>query len=369
MMKKYIIFSFAICVIAFAGISVSAQCDTSRYNTIECGFYNQGHSDGVDDAQSNRSNDYKRYKNKYNSAQYERAFRDGYRAGYDSVGYSTRWTSSQRQAYDTGYDIGQNDRRRSDRQGVNQGFNRGYDSNIALYFQQGYDDGYSNVRRRYDFPVGNNLPVYPPNPGSGSGAYWNGRVDDRVFLTIRGNTMTIQAISGKNPTTYSQNVYRSLPRRDGNVTARKLQGRGDVRIVEQPNRANNYAAVVQIDDSKGGADDYKVQVDWTGSSSGNEPYTPGSVNWRGRVDQTVDIIIAGNDVRTENVSGSGVSNVDFRITGYLASRPGSVRVNKRDGRGSATVIQQPSRNNDYTAIVRVFDPKGGDDDYQLDISW
>lgn len=369
-MKKYILFSFVLCVIAFGGISVSAQCNTNSLNTIECGFYNSGYTHGADDARSNRSNDYKRYRNKYRGGQYENVFRDGYRAGYDSQGSSTRWTYSQRSAYDSGYNIGQNDRRRPGQSSARENSSRGYDNQIGLYFQQGYNDGFNNVRRRYDFAVDNN-PIDPPYPGNGggSGASWSGRVDDRIFLTLRGNSLVVQTISGKNPTTYSQNVNGSLPRRDSTVTVKKIEGRGNVTVIQQPNRSNSYATTVQIDDPRGGADNYKIEIDWNGSSSGNDQYSPGSVYWRGRVDQTVDVIISGSDVRTENVSGSGVSNVDFRISGYLASRPGSVRVNKRDGRGSATVIQQPSRNNNYTAIVRIFDPSGGADNYQLDISW
>jgi hypothetical protein len=33
------------------------------------------------------------------------------------------------------------------------------------------------------------------------------------------------------------------------------------------------------------------------------------------------------------------------------------------------VVQQPSAENDFTAIVEITDEKGGSDDYLLDITW
>ena len=72
-------------------------------------------------------------------------------------------------------------------------------------------------------------------------------------------------------------------------------------------------------------------------------------------------MISGTNVWSQDMSGGGLSGVDFSINGYLANRPGSVNVRKRDGRGTVTVLPQPSRNNDFTAIVQIFDPNGGAD--------
>lgn len=38
-------------------------------------------------------------------------------------------------------------------------------------------------------------------------------------------------------------------------------------------------------------------------------------------------------------------------------------------RGSISVIQQPSGDNDFTAIIEINDEKGGAKAYQLDIAW
>lgn len=368
-MKKQFLFLAILFTIAFGGISVSAQVQCDRNSTpIKCGYYDEGYMDGVADGNSNRSSDYRRYRSKFES-QYENNYRTGYEAGYDSVRPSTRWSYSQRNAYDSGYDIGQNDRRNG---GGNRPADRergGYDQNIGLYFQQGYNDGFSNRRRTYDVPLGNNPNPYPTPGGGNSNATWSGRVDDRANITIRGNILTVENVSGNGVQTTNQNITRLLPRRSTIVTAEKIEGRGEVTVIQQPNQSNNYTAIIQVYDRSGGAGNYRVDMSWAGSSNVEEPYQSGGVRWRGRVDQTTNIVISGADVQTVNVSGNGTSGVTFDINGSLAQRPGSINVRKRSGRGTVTVIQQPNRGNDYTAIVQVFDPGSGADNYDLEITW
>jgi hypothetical protein len=81
------------------------------------------------------------------------------------------------------------------------------------------------------------------------------------------------------------------------------------------------------------------------------------------------IVISGDEVRSEDASRTGLSNVSFDLDGFLAARPGTVRVRKRDGRGEVTVLQQPSRVNGFTAIVQVYDTSSGADNYEIDIDW
>lgn len=374
-MKKLILLSFVSCVVAFGGVTASAQCDPNTQGTIKCSYYNEGYQDGSNDARNNRNSDYKRYRDKY-ERRYEDFFRDGYNAGYDSIRPTTRWTNSQRNAYDSGYSIGQSDRRSGNQGRSNENARGGYDSNISLYFQQGYDDGFNNRSRQYDVPLGNIPPTYPPTypqyPGQGNmtgTAYWNGRVDDRANIIIRGNTIYAENVSGNQTTTSSQNMTGSLSRRTTNITVRKRDGRGSVSIIQQPNRLNNFTAIIQIHDPKGGASNYNIEASWAGAGNVEEPYQAGSVSWRGRVDQTANIVISGSDVQSQDAAGTGLWSVSHNINGYLARRPGSVSAYKRRGRGTVTVLQQPTWENDFTAIVQVFDPSGGADNYEVDISW
>ena len=46
-----------------------------------------------------------------------------------------------------------------------------------------------------------------------------------------------------------------------------------------------------------------------------------------------------------------------------------VRDALKRGRGDIFIEQQPSRENDFTAIVRIKDPKGGASDYEFELQW
>ena len=186
-------------------------------------------------------------------------------------------------------------------------------------------------------------------------------------IIIQGDTVRTETVRGTLSNNY-QNMSGRMPRRNARLAVRKLDGRGGVVIMQQPSRANDFTGIVQIYDPKRGRDNYNLQITWT-STNTIEAYSSGKVTWKGRVDQTVSIRIQGDAVESVDVTGSGMSQVTYDMDGYLAARPGTVRVNKKDGRGSVYVLEQPSARNDYTAIIRVFDERGGDDKYELEIEW
>ena len=305
---KPIIYLLAVFSVLFVySAEAYAQCDRSVQRPIKCGYYDEGYEDGMNDARSNRASDYRRYRNKVDT-QYETFYRGGYEAGYSAAG---------------------------------------------------------PVNRPY------------PGPGGGGGnssgtATWSGRVDNVVQLILQGNNLRAQDMTNSGMTTTNQNVNGYLPRRPVTVTANKFGGRGTVRVVQQPNRSNGFTAIVEISDPKGGADNYRVDINWesTGrAGGGEEPYQSGRVTWRGRVDNTVNISIAGSSVTSEATAGQPLVGENFSINGYLASRPGTVTVRKIRVRCNVSVLQQPTYENDFTAVIQVSDSGGGADDYQLEISW
>ncbi len=96
-------------------------------------------------------------------------------------------------------------------------------------------------------------------PGSLS---WRGRVDDVTVLEIRDRSVSDRVISGRPAENVRSSFNGSLPNREVTVSVEKRRGRGEVRVVEQPSRRNNYTAVIHIRDSSGGADDYEIEVRW-----------------------------------------------------------------------------------------------------------
>lgn len=308
-MRHFLFFLVLFGVFAFSGISVFAQCDSSRLSPIQCGYYNEGYEDGTNDSQSNRDSNYRRYNNKLDSRLYER------------------------------------------------------------YYIQGYDAGFISVRQPQNpYPNPNN-----PRPGRGTSTGtidWSGRVDNRVNIVIRGGEITNQQVAGSFYPGY-QNMSGVLPRRNSTVSVSKIGGRGTVDVIQQPDRNNNFTAIVQIFDPPKSDDNYRLQIRWQTQSWNNddEQYSSGRVVWRGRVDQRANIVISGSDVQSIDDSNSGLNNVDFTINGYLAARNGNVSIRKRRGRGSVTVLQQPSASNNYEAIIQVFDTERSSDDYEVEITW
>lgn len=353
-------------IVLMSGINASAQCNPNIEGAIKCGYYTEGYADGSSDGRSGLSNDYRRYRTKFES-RYENNYRVAYEAGYASVRPTVRWTTSQRNAYDSGYSIGQNDRRNGGQGRSSESAGRAYDFTIGQYFQQGYSDGFNNRPRQYDVPID---PIEPPFPGGGGAngsASWSGRVDGKANIIIRGNTIRTEDLTGGLRIT-SQTVSGSLPRRATIVTVNRRDGRGSMTVIQQPSRLNNFTAIIQIDDPRGGADNYRLDINWTGSGT-QEPYQSGTVYWRGRVDNTVNITVSGSDVQSQDLAGTGLSNVSFNMAGYLAYRPGTVTVRKRNGRGTVTVIEQPSIRNDFSAVIQIRDPDRSDDNYEIEISW
>lgn len=102
---------------------------------------------------------------------------------------------------------------------------------------------------------------------------------------------------------------------------------------------------------------------------GNDGQILGRVFWRGMVDDRVQLIIKGNQIETRTVSGTSYPAGTFSFTSSLPTRQVSVGANRTKGRGSVKVLQQPSKTNDFTAIVEIYDDGGGAREYQLDIFW
>ena len=95
----------------------------------------------------------------------------------------------------------------------------------------------------------------------------------------------------------------------------------------------------------------------------------GSMTWRGRVDDDVRIRIRGGSADVETIGGTEYQDSQPNFTNSLPNRRVTVRLTQQRGRGQIFIEQQPSRENDFTAIVRIRDPRGGASDYEFTIEW
>jgi hypothetical protein len=101
-----------------------------------------------------------------------------------------------------------------------------------------------------------------PDTGRGGRMTWKGRVDDDVRIVIRGGQADVETVGGTPYYNSQPNFSASLPSRRVNVRLTVRRSRGEVYIEEQPSRENNFAVVVRIKDSRGGASDYEFELNW-----------------------------------------------------------------------------------------------------------
>lgn len=108
------------------------------------------------------------------------------------------------------------------------------------------------------------------------------------------------------------------------------------------------------------------------SSSGNVPPDSGRggrMTWKGRVDDDVRIVIRGGIADVETLGGTPYYDGQPNFAASLPARRVNVRLVVKKGRGNVFIEQQPSRDNDFSAVIRIKDPKGGASDYEFELSW
>lgn len=109
-----------------------------------------------------------------------------------------------------------------------------------------------------------------------------------------------------------------------------------------------------------------------GGGQGPGPDNPGRggrMTWKGRVDDDVRVKIRGGTAEVETIGGTPYYDGQPNFSNSLPPRRVSVRVTKRRGRGEVYIEQQPSRENDFTAIVRIKDSRGGASEYEFELVW
>jgi hypothetical protein len=119
--------------------------------------------------------------------------------------------------------------------------------------------------------------------------------------------------------------------------------------------------------------DISRELSYNGPGEGNQ-YPPdtgrgGRMTWRGRVDDDVRIRIRGGSADVETIGGTPYYDGQPNFFNSLPSRRVTVRLTMKRGRGEIFIEQQPSRENDFTAVVRIKDSRGGASDYEFELQW
>jgi hypothetical protein len=212
---------------------------------------------------------------------------------------------------------------------------------------------------------------------------WSGRVDGESIIRFRGDQVRYENLTGQGVSRERYRFSSPLPARSVSVSLVGTEGRGEITLVEQPSRGNDHSAAVRIRDDKGGGGSYAFTLTWNeprnrdfGRDRGDrgQDFNPGfqvrgGLRWTGRVDGRDILYLNGNSLRVEHQAGQPVREENYRFLQSLPSDRRIVVVRKLNGRGNVTVIQQPSRENGYTAAILIDDRDGGSDRYDIEVGW
>lgn len=115
----------------------------------------------------------------------------------------------------------------------------------------------------------------------------------------------------------------------------------------------------------------ELNYDAPGGGGGQYPDTGrgGRMTWRGRVDDDVRIRIRGGSADVETLGGTEYTDGQPNFFNSLPNRRVTVRLTQKKGRGEIFIEQQPSRENDFTAVVRIRDTRGGASEYEFELQW
>jgi hypothetical protein len=207
---------------------------------------------------------------------------------------------------------------------------------------------------------------------------WRGRVDRAVVVSCREKSCTSTAepgtVSGAPVADEHSKFSKALPDRDTEVRLEDTEGRGEVRLTQQPRQNNQYTAQVSIRDPGPGSGDYAFSLEWnrvSGKLTGPivEPTGRGML-WSGTVDGRMRVTVQSGASFSEVLEGARVTNENAQILRPLPARSDVMPViRKLHGRGQVAIVESPTEKNNYRLVFEINDPEPGADFYQVELDW
>lgn len=202
---------------------------------------------------------------------------------------------------------------------------------------------------------------------------WSGRVDEEAIVSCHARTCTSSSAHGAPVAAEHFKFSRPLPDEPVQVTLTDQQGRGEVRLVEQPSERNHYTVRVSIRDPQNKSSEYSFKLQWT-RLSGKQPAALAAIGrgllWSGTVTGRVRVTVRGGAAFSQALDGSRVENARAQVLVPLPARSDlEPAIKIQSGRGRAEIIERPSAKNNYELVFEIADPGPGPDSYELEIDW
>jgi hypothetical protein len=103
---------------------------------------------------------------------------------------------------------------------------------------------------------------YVPNPNNSRTAFhWSGDVDDVLEIRVQGQRVEYRTLSGAQPRGVRASTV-DIPARNATFRVTENQGRGEVRVTQQPSMGNGFTTVLRVNDPQGGYGRYDFDLVW-----------------------------------------------------------------------------------------------------------
>jgi len=200
-------------------------------------------------------------------------------------------------------------------------------------------------------------------------------------------------VDGFNKAAYwYQQAVHSAPDSDASDVALRILSRGASRIQDDLQNADTDQIFgqqwnnIQSDLNRlGGAQNQSGDYNAPGDAQGNPPppsnypatappsnYPAGSgqFHWSGIVDGLDNILVRGSTVSIAHLRSAPIQQGTYDMSSPLPNAEVNVTLTKIRGRGKITLIEQPSIQNNYTAVIQVDDQAiAGSAWYEFTLDW
>jgi len=91
---------------------------------------------------------------------------------------------------------------------------------------------------------------------------WAGRVDKEVRIQLTGGRAYVQPVGNREVRNGNGQIVSGLPHEDGILRVERIEGRGDIDVIQQPTASNGYTATLRVRDPSSGAANYRIVAVW-----------------------------------------------------------------------------------------------------------
>ena len=206
---------------------------------------------------------------------------------------------------------------------------------------------------------------------------WKGRVDEAAVISCHKQSCVSSAEQGAPVADEHFKFSRPLPDRDTEVRLEDPDGRGEVRLIEQPRQRNNYTARVSIRDPQGGAGEYSFTLVWNRPSERSKESGADSRAHRPRVSLERNggwpraryAPRRREFFRSRWKARRSAASMAEMLRPLPARADLTPTIQKLRGRGRVSIVESPSEKNNYRLVFEIDDPEPGADDYEIELDW